>query len=225
MHVEAVRWAPKCLQASTPRPCASVSVVAQVDRDILCRHGPLPFEVGQKLIRSPAVAMPMPAGAACAHRLIIAPAGQIPLTCPSHAVYCRAGWPEPRRSSGAGGGTNSARSRRCCPTCGPARTDLRCGCCWPGLPGGGQTGQCRRPYREAVDALNVETGALIALPIGLILAYGLPLMTQVFGELRDALFAGVGQNAIRTVALHTFKHLHNLSLGSISTARPAASAR
>ncbi len=68
-------------------------------------------------------------------------------------------------------------------------------------------------YRDAVDALNVETGAVIALPIALILAYGLTrLMTQVFGELRDALFARVGQHAIRTVALHTFQHLHNLSL-------------
>ena len=48
----------------------------------------------------------------------------------------------------------------------------------------------------------------------MILAYGLTrLMTQVFGELRDALFARVGQHAIRTVALHTFQHLHNLSLG------------
>jgi len=68
-------------------------------------------------------------------------------------------------------------------------------------------------YRDAVDALNVETGVVVALPIALILAYGLTrLMTQVFGELRDALFARVGQHAIRTVALHTFQHLHNLSL-------------
>jgi len=68
-------------------------------------------------------------------------------------------------------------------------------------------------YKQAVDILSAETTALVALPIGLILAYGLTrLMAQAFGELRDALFARVGQNAIRTVALKTFEHLHSLSL-------------
>ena len=37
-------------------------------------------------------------------------------------------------------------------------------------------------------------------------------MSLAFGELRDALFARVGQNAIRQVALSTFRHLHALSM-------------
>ncbi|MEK9931372.1 MAG: ABC transporter ATP-binding protein/permease, partial [Rhodospirillaceae bacterium] len=54
---------------------------------------------------------------------------------------------------------------------------------------------------------------VLALPISLLLAYGLlRVLTIAFAELRDAIFAKVGQRAIRTVALQTFKHLHRLSL-------------
>ena len=35
---------------------------------------------------------------------------------------------------------------------------------------------------------------------------------QLFAELRDAVFAKVEQNAVRRVALATFRHLHALSL-------------
>ncbi|WP_169569289.1 ABCB family ABC transporter ATP-binding protein/permease [Sneathiella limimaris] len=58
---------------------------------------------------------------------------------------------------------------------------------------------------------NLQTWAYV--PVGLAVAYGLArLMQQVFGEIRDAIFAKVGQNAIRQVALSTFRHLHRLSL-------------
>ncbi len=67
--------------------------------------------------------------------------------------------------------------------------------------------------RDAVDALNVEKNAVIVLPLGLLLAYGLARVLALgFGELRDALFAKVAQNAIRQVALETFRHLMGLSL-------------
>ncbi|NVK17323.1 MAG: ABC transporter ATP-binding protein/permease [Methylocystaceae bacterium] len=69
-------------------------------------------------------------------------------------------------------------------------------------------------YKEAVDALSLdETTGLIAVPIFLLVAYGLArVMAQAFGELRDAVFARVAQRAIRDVALKTFNHLHRLAL-------------
>ena len=69
-------------------------------------------------------------------------------------------------------------------------------------------------FGRAVDALAADAVATAAaLPVGLILAYGLArVLSLVFGQLRDALFARVGQRAIRTVALKVFRHLHALSL-------------
>ena len=68
-------------------------------------------------------------------------------------------------------------------------------------------------YKDAVDALNFADKAVIAIPVMLILAYGVARLShQAFGELRDAVFAKVGQNALRTVALQVFRHLHALSL-------------
>jgi len=70
-------------------------------------------------------------------------------------------------------------------------------------------------YRDAIDALDVgDRSAVLTLPIGVILAYGgARVLSLAFGELRDALFARVGQRAIRTIALQVFRHLHALSLG------------
>lgn len=68
-------------------------------------------------------------------------------------------------------------------------------------------------YGRAVDQLTNPENMVIAIPVAMLLAYGLArLMTVVFQELREALFARVAQNAIRTVALQTFQHLHALSL-------------
>lgn len=74
-------------------------------------------------------------------------------------------------------------------------------------------------YRDMVDALDLgtgegaETAALVAVPIALLIGYGgMRLLSVVFQEIREALFARVAQNAIRTVALQTFQHLHKLSL-------------
>jgi ATP-binding cassette subfamily B protein len=70
-------------------------------------------------------------------------------------------------------------------------------------------------FGEAVDSLpELASGGLaVALPVGLILAYGLARVASLaFGELRDAIFASVGQSAIRTIGLTTFRHLHKLSL-------------
>lgn len=51
------------------------------------------------------------------------------------------------------------------------------------------------------------------LPFAIILAYGVArISVQIFGEIRDVLFAKVAQHAQRTIALKTFMHLHHLSL-------------
>ena len=68
-------------------------------------------------------------------------------------------------------------------------------------------------YKRAVDALTPGTAAVIVVPIMLVIAYGIArVLAQVFGELRDAVFAKVGQRAVRQIALRTFRHLHALSL-------------
>ncbi|MBM3567654.1 MAG: ABC transporter ATP-binding protein/permease [Alphaproteobacteria bacterium] len=67
-------------------------------------------------------------------------------------------------------------------------------------------------FKGAVDAMNAP-GLMVQLPLGLILAYGLArVLGQGFGELRDAVFSKVVQNAKRRVALGTFRHLHGLAL-------------
>jgi ATP-binding cassette subfamily B protein len=62
-----------------------------------------------------------------------------------------------------------------------------------------------------VDAM--EQPAIVAAPIGLILAYGLARFSNVlFGELRDTLFGRVTERAMRRIGLKVFKHLHSLDL-------------
>ena len=67
--------------------------------------------------------------------------------------------------------------------------------------------------KDAVEILSGHTGPVMALPIGLLIAYGTARVCAIaFAELRDAVFAKVGQRAIREVALKTFRHLHRLAL-------------
>lgn len=67
-------------------------------------------------------------------------------------------------------------------------------------------------YRDAVDALTGDT-AIMAVPVFLVIAYGVSrLMTSVFQQLRDLVFARVGQHALRQLGLRIFKHVHELSL-------------
>jgi ATP-binding cassette subfamily B protein len=68
-------------------------------------------------------------------------------------------------------------------------------------------------YKYAVDALNTDTAKVIAVPVFLLLAYGLTrIFALAFGELRDAVFAKVAQRAICLAGLKAFNHLHKLSL-------------
>jgi len=69
---------------------------------------------------------------------------------------------------------------------------------------------------DALDAGKAVDGTTVAalVPLGLILGYGIArIMTLLVGELRDAVFVKVGQHALRSIALSTFRHLHKLSLG------------
>jgi len=68
-------------------------------------------------------------------------------------------------------------------------------------------------YKHAVDALGDGKAAAVAVPVALIVAYGLArVLAQALGETRDAIFAPVSQRAIRNLALEVFDHLHALSL-------------
>jgi ATP-binding cassette, subfamily B, heavy metal transporter len=69
-------------------------------------------------------------------------------------------------------------------------------------------------FKGIIDALTVpREQAILLLPVGLLAAYGaLRFATSLFTELREMLFARVTQQAVRTIALQVFEHLHALSL-------------
>ena len=68
-------------------------------------------------------------------------------------------------------------------------------------------------YKIAVDQISASLSAVVVVPIGLLVAYGLArVLSQTFGELRDAVFAKVAQRAIREAGLKTFQHLHRLAM-------------
>ncbi|WP_306028805.1 ABC transporter ATP-binding protein/permease [Stappia sp. MMSF_3263] len=83
-------------------------------------------------------------------------------------------------------------------------------------------------FKWATDALTVEGGDAAAsggtlglgvlpvwlvAPVMLVIAYNVARVLFVgFNQLRDALFARVGQHAVRQLAFLTFRHLHALSL-------------
>ncbi len=74
-------------------------------------------------------------------------------------------------------------------------------------------------FGATVDSMAPEEGAqstaylLIGSSVGLVVAYGVMRVASVgFNQLRDAVFARVGQRALRMLALETFQHIHALSL-------------
>ncbi|MDB5940834.1 MAG: putative type transport system involved in Fe cluster assembly, permease and ATPase [Ramlibacter sp.] len=70
--------------------------------------------------------------------------------------------------------------------------------------------------KNLVDAMSFKPGdpaAVLVVPAGLLLAYGLlRLSTSLFTELRELVFSKATQGAARSIALETFQHLHALSL-------------
>jgi ATP-binding cassette subfamily B protein len=74
-------------------------------------------------------------------------------------------------------------------------------------------------YKWLTDSLTGELGApasipeWLIVPMMLVIAYGVGRLMMVgFNELRNALFAKVGQHAVRQLANETFSHIHRLSL-------------
>jgi ATP-binding cassette subfamily B protein len=73
-------------------------------------------------------------------------------------------------------------------------------------------------YKGIIDSLDgtaPDSGIVLglAIPIVLVIAYVLGnIFDAGFQQLRDVLFASVGQNAVRKLALRTFHHLHAMSL-------------
>ena len=75
-------------------------------------------------------------------------------------------------------------------------------------------------FKWATDALDQGSFAapawlppVLVAPLMLVLAYNVVRVVQMgFNQLRDALFASVGQHAVRQLAHRTFVHMHTLSL-------------
>ncbi|KAB0680648.1 ATP-binding cassette domain-containing protein [Aureimonas leprariae] len=74
-------------------------------------------------------------------------------------------------------------------------------------------------YKWATDALTGRNSAAEWLPLfltgaaTLVIAYNVArILSVALNQLRDALFASVGQYAVRKLAFRTFNHLHRLSL-------------
>ncbi|WP_295964073.1 ABC transporter ATP-binding protein/permease [uncultured Bartonella sp.] len=74
-------------------------------------------------------------------------------------------------------------------------------------------------FKYATNALNIDytppswLPAVFAAPFMMVLAYNLARILQAgLNQLRDALFATVGQHAVRRLAYQTFVHMHELSL-------------
>ncbi len=70
--------------------------------------------------------------------------------------------------------------------------------------------------KELVDTMNPatrEAAALLVVPLGLLVAYGLlRLSTSLFTELRELIFSKATEGAARRISLEVFNHLHALSL-------------
>ncbi len=71
-------------------------------------------------------------------------------------------------------------------------------------------------FKYATDALTSKgdlAAAIFAVPLFMILSYGLGrIMMVALAQIRDAIFAKVGQRAVRELAAKTFRHMHALSL-------------
>ncbi len=66
--------------------------------------------------------------------------------------------------------------------------------------------------KDIIDSLDSRNIVLV-LPLGLLLSYGiLLLLSSLFNELRDAVFAKVRYRSMHLISINVFKHLHNLDL-------------
>lgn len=64
--------------------------------------------------------------------------------------------------------------------------------------------------KDSIDALYLNS---IIIPFGILFSYCISrLLSQIFSDLKDALFSYIEHNAIRLIILKIFKHLYNLSM-------------
>ena len=71
----------------------------------------------------------------------------------------------------------------------------------------------KTPAAGADGAATLGLAVIVSIPILLVVANGVGrILIGVFNNLRDALFARVGQHAVRNLAYQTFVHMHDLSL-------------
>jgi ATP-binding cassette subfamily B protein len=67
--------------------------------------------------------------------------------------------------------------------------------------------------REIIDHFEGKQEQLVVVPIALVVAYGVfRLLSSLFNELRDSVFARVRFHAMRELSNKVMKHLHQLSL-------------
>jgi len=60
---------------------------------------------------------------------------------------------------------------------------------------------------------SISTGALIIVPVALIMLYGFARFINVLmGEIRDTIFGRVTERAMRRIGLRVFRHMHELDL-------------
>ncbi len=68
-------------------------------------------------------------------------------------------------------------------------------------------------YKGAIDRMTPGQEAGVGLAIALVVSYAAARFSGVlFDNLRNAIFERVGQEATRRLAVHVFRHLHDLSL-------------
>jgi len=70
--------------------------------------------------------------------------------------------------------------------------------------------------KHIVDALDASQGgavALVAIPLALLIGYGVLRFSSVMlGELRDAIFGLAAERTLTNIGLEVFRHLHRLDL-------------
>ena len=67
--------------------------------------------------------------------------------------------------------------------------------------------------KEIIDSFDGKPAQLLVLPVSLLLAYGaFRLLSSLFNELRDTVFARVRYHAMRQLSKRVMEHLHKLSL-------------
>ncbi len=67
--------------------------------------------------------------------------------------------------------------------------------------------------KDIIDKFDGKESQVLVLPVALLIAYGIfRLLSSLFNELRDTIFARVRYHAMRELSMRVMQHLHKLSL-------------